>query len=381
MDIIKEDEVNFIIIEENANLYPVEYVPEPLSIRQGFSLFFIVFLTLIGGFSIGLGITVGQVVFTTPSNTQDTITTAINRITPAVVLINSKTEAALGGTSASSGTGIIFDGDDDYIFIVTNEHVIANAFDIEIIFERGQVVEGTLIGRSFGDDLAVLKISRNDLRNEGIRNVTMAQFANSNEVRVGDIAIALGNALGQGVITTTLGIVGALDIQLRVENRTLTVLQTDAAINPGNSGGPLINTFGEVVGINTVKLSVENVYGMGYSITSNHALPIMEMILRGEAQPRIGIQGLSLADANRLVFENYDIGIEEGVFISRVFRYTPSYYEGLERGNVITHINNEKVKTIGQLIEVLGQSRIGDEIQLTVYKMGEISQIYLILAP
>ena len=384
-NVAKDYEVNFIIVEKNANLYPIEYISpyscDKLGVRQGFSLFLIIFLVIIGGFSVGVGMTFGQVLFIPPSGTQYNITTAISRVKPSVVLITSENETLLGGTSSSSGTGIIFYGDSNYIFIVTNEHVIANAFEIEIMLERGQVLNASLVGRSFIDDLAILKVSWDDLERVGVSRVTMANFANSNDVMIGDIAIALGNALGQGVVTTTLGIIGALDMQLRVENRILNVMQTDAAINPGNSGGPLINTSGEVVGINTVKLSVDNVYGMGYSITSNHAMPIMEMILRGEAQPRIGIQGLGLAEANRIIIQNYNISIEEGVFISRVFRHTPSYYANLERGNVITHIDDEQIKTINGLIEVLAENRIGDEVVVTVYKSGYIYEVYLILAP
>ena len=383
-DVDESSEVNFIIIEEDANLYPVTFEREfiyPKSYNS-FSLFFLIFLTIIGGFSIGLGIGLGSNLFNNNQigSTQTNITNAINRVMPAVVLINSESETLAGTTAQGSGTGIIFKREGGYVFIVTNEHVISNAFEIDVIFGAGRNISATLIGRSHDEDIAVLKIEESSLRRAGINNISTATFGNSREVEVGDIAIALGNALGQGLITTTLGIVSALDIQLSVEGRTLTVMQTDAAINPGNSGGPLINKRGEVVGINTVKLSVENVYGMGYSITSNHAYPIIQMILRGEAQPRIGIQGSSVLNINNIIRERYNVNIDEGVFISRVFRYTPVYNAGITRGSVITRINEQYVNTITELVEELRKNRIGDEVSLTIYDEGDIEVFNIVLA-
>ena len=382
-DIEEAPEINFVIVE-NSNLYPEIYKPPTSKPKDMlfFSIVFLIFLSIIGGFSIGLGISFGNSLFRDDivESTQANITSAINRVMPAVVLINSESETLVGSTTQGSGTGIVFRRENGYVFIVTNEHVISNAFEIYATFNNGRRARATLIGRSHDEDIAVLKIGEQALRRIGITNIETAAFGNSRDVEVGDIAIALGNALGQGIVTTTLGIVSALDIQLSVEDRTLTVMQTDAAINPGNSGGPLINKRGEVVGINTVKLAVENVYGMGYSITSNHAYPIMQMILRGEAQPRIGIQGISVNNINSLIRERYNVNIEEGVFISRVFRYTPIYNAGIIRGNIITHINNTYVTSIRELVEALGENRIGDEVSVTIYDEGFIYVFYIILA-
>ncbi|MCL1924456.1 MAG: trypsin-like peptidase domain-containing protein [Defluviitaleaceae bacterium] len=398
MNSVEKKEVNFIIVEENKNLYPAYYehsakphiarlVFEELNqkrqhigYKSPFSLMIIIFLTILGGFSIGLGVSFGGVLFNNRNNTQMNITNAINRITPAVVIINSENDS-LVGTSQSTGTGIVFYQNEEYVFIVTNEHVISNAFETYILFTRGREVNAQLVGRSRADDLAVLKINRDELARAGVHNITLASFANSDEVMVGDISIALGNALGQGIITTTMGIVSALDIQLNVENRLLTVMQTDAAINPGNSGGPLINTLGEVVGINTVKLSLENVYGMGYSITSSHALPIIEMIVRGEAQPTIGIQGNGLSMISEVIRERYNISVESGVFISRVLRHTPAYYANIQRGNVITHLNGNSVSSISGLVYFIGQNRIGDKVTLTVYSENISNDLQITLAP
>ena len=168
-----------------------------------------------------------------------------------------------------SGSGIIISEDG---YIVTNEHVIAEATEITVILNTGDEYNATLIGSDSKSDLAVLKINASGL--------TAAVLGDSSQVEVGDLAVAIGNPLGQELAgTVTAGVISALNRKMTVDNRSYTLLQTDAAINPGNSGGALVNQYGEVIGINSIKMSVTGVEGIGFAIAISAAKPIIDDLM------------------------------------------------------------------------------------------------------
>lgn len=301
---------------------------------------------------------------------------AVNKVKPSVVSI-STTSSLFGNRGISqfpsrfyfevpsSGTGIIFDEDDEHVYIVTNEHVIENADSISISIDRSAEIPARLLGRDVQSDLAVLYVLKSDLRAAGINEVVLAEFGDSSEMQVGEVVIAIGNALGQGN-TTTMGIVSAKDIQIPIDGRLLTVLQTDAAINPGNSGGPLINAQGQVIGINTVKLARENVHGMGYSITSNVATPIMYSLRNQTPRPYLGIRGNDITENVAEMFDLEPIG----VFVHSVYEGSGADIAGIQSTDIITHLNGQPILNMSHLSSQIQSSEVGDEIEVQIIRDG-----------
>lgn len=413
----KDHTPNFIIfedkddlpLEENKNfLYPIQYAKErePKNNKKSlnnFKLKFAVtsFFILIGSLGVGVGIgtsyslinnfisneipaTIQHVYL--PATENIVLSTlqplsmvdAVETVKPAVVSIETRSIQPVGGLFASpifdidrpaSGTGIIFYEDETNIYIVTNEHVIGRADLIEVSFgrNRNDSVEATVVGTDFLSDIAVIAIPKADLEEIGITSVTTAEFGNSSDMHIGEFVMAIGNALGQG-ITTTMGVVSATDIQIPIDGRLLTVLQTDAAINPGNSGGPLINSSGQVIGINTVKLARPNVYGMGYSITSNIAMPIIDGIMNDTPRPMLGIMGQSLSDVNSQFRLHNEIDFTEGVIIGDVQINSGAYRAGLRQADIITHFDGEQVIDMNNLRDLISQRQVGDNVSITVIR-------------
>lgn len=356
-------------------------------------------VTIFGGLSIGIGIGISlpitQMLLSSRSSHNQFIhnmdhsdmvfsstirplsmVDAVNKVKPSVVSIN--TTSSLFGSRGigslpsqfdfnlpSSGTGIIFDKDDEKVYIVTNEHVIGNASNINISINRSEEVPASVLGTDIQSDLAVIYVLKSDLKEVGINEVVVAEFGYSSEMQVGEVVIAIGNALGQGN-TTTMGIVSALNIQIPIDGRLLTVLQTDAAINPGNSGGPLINLKGEVIGINTVKLAKDNVYGMGYSITSDVAIPIMKDLRNQTPRPYLGIRGHDVTDNIASMF-NLE---PKGVFVHSVYIGSGAYNAGLRSTDIITHFNNRYVLDMSTLSSLIREQEVGDKVELRIIRDG-----------
>ena len=382
------------------------------------SMFAASLLIILGGFSIGMGIGVSLLLTGTIFNRSGTnhlqhplqlpnqdnlvfssleplsMVDAVNRVKPSVVTIDTNIITNLDTSipfdlpmdffynhqiqRPTSGTGIIFDSDDDYVFIVTNEHVIAGANTIEVSITGRASVEATVHGRDISSDLAVISVQKADLAAVGVTTVVTAEFGDSSQMQIGEVVIAIGNALGQGN-STTMGVVSAKNIQIAIEGRSLSVLQTDAAINPGNSGGPLINSRGQVIGINTVKLSRPDVYGMGYSVTSNVAMPIMQDLLNQTGRPLMGIRGSNISAETA-----YLLGFEEpfGVMVQSVNRNSGAYYAGLIPRDIITSFNGEKVESMQGLINMIGAQQMRNSIELGILRNGDTPMtLELVLIP
>ena len=268
---------------------------------------------------------------------------------------------------SSSGSGILFADDEDRVYIVTNAHVIENANRVEVQVMGSSPVTARLVGVDTDEDLAVISIMKADFEDAGLTNWSLARFGDSDEMQVGQMVMAIGNALGGGN-TATNGVISARQQQIIVEGRPYTVLQTNAAINPGNSGGPLINMDGEVIGINTAKISTAyNVEGMGYSITSNAARPVIERFMNSISNRAfLGIEGRTIP---REVAEMYGLP-EIGVFVNSVFNDSPAQAAGIQRGDIIASFEGEPVMTMESLQERIASRNVGDTVNIRIIRNG-----------
>ncbi|MDF2538315.1 MAG: hypothetical protein K0S76_1336 [Herbinix sp.] len=317
------------------------------------------------------------------SNIPDGIITdvsdVVEKVMPSIVAINSI------GTSvnydffgrqydepvAGSGSGIIIGQNETELLIVTNNHVIQGATKVEIDFIDETTAKATVKGADSSADLAVLSVSMKELSKDTASKIRVAALGNSDEVKAGEMVIAIGNALGYGQ-SVTVGYISAVNREVTIDNQTLTLLQTDAAINPGNSGGALMNTNGEVIGINTLKsvsTSQVEVEGMGYAIPISSAIPMMNELMNREeiATSEQGFLGIYL-DSAQNVTEIYAqrFNMPVGVYINKVVENSPAAAAGIKQGYIITKLNEKQIKTVDELVEALSYHRAGEAITLTV---------------
>ena len=285
----------------------------------------------------------------------------------SVVSISSMTSS---GTS--SGTGIIMSSDG---YVITNHHVITGALVISVLTNDNQEFEAALVGSDEMSDLAVLKIDA--------RGLQAAEFGDSSKLRVGDSVVAIGDPLGVQLRgTMTNGIISAINRDLTVGDRTMTLIQTNAALNNGNSGGPLINCYGQVIGINTVKMSSyysasATVEGLGFAIPISVAKPIIDELIENgyvAGRPAIGISGDSLPSYYRTYYR-----LPEGVYVTSVNEGSDAKAKGIREGDIVTAINGEKICSIDELNTVKNQYAAGDEVTLTIYRSGTYYEVTVTL--
>ena len=294
---------------------------------------------------------------------QDIYSTVID----SVVSISSMTSS---GTS--SGTGIIMSQDG---YVITNHHVITGALVISVLTNDNQEFEAALVGSDEMSDLAVLKIDA--------RGLQAAEFGDSSKLRVGDSVVAIGDPLGVQLRgTMTNGIISAINRDLTVGDRTMTLIQTNAALNNGNSGGPLINCYGQVIGINTVKMSSyysasATVEGLGFAIPISVAKPIIDELIENgyvAGRPAIGISGDSLPSYYRTYYR-----LPDGVYVTSVNEGSDAKAKGIREGDIVTAINGEKICSIDELNTVKNQYAAGDEVTLTIYRSGTYYEVTVTL--
>lgn len=285
----------------------------------------------------------------------------------SVVSISSMTSS---GTS--SGTGIIMSSDG---YVITNHHVITGALVISVLTNDNQEFEAALVGSDEMSDLAVLKIDA--------RGLKAAEFGDSSKLRVGDSVVAIGDPLGVQLRgTMTNGIISAINRDLTVGDRTMTLIQTNAALNNGNSGGPLINCYGQVIGINTVKMSSyysasATVEGLGFAIPISVAKPIIDELIENgyvAGRPAIGISGDSLPSYYRTYYR-----LPDGVYVTSVNEGSDAKAKGIREGDIVTAINGEKICSIDELNTVKNQYAAGDEVTLTIYRSGTYYEVTVTL--
>ncbi len=314
------------------------------------------------------------------TSTSDAVVTDVSdivtKVMPSVVAINStgtQTTTDFFGREFSqqvkgSGSGIIIGQNSAQLLIVTNNHVIQGATTVEIVFSDESKATAVVKGSDANADLAVLSVDMSTLKKSTVNTIKVATLGNSNSVKAGDMAIAIGNALGYGQ-SVTVGYVSAVNREVTINNNTMTLLQTDAAINPGNSGGALLNTKGQVIGINSVKYASDEVEGMGYAIPISSAIPMINELMNRHAisKSQQGYLGIDASTAQNVTQEVSDAyGIPVGIYINDVISGSPADKAGLERGDVITGVDGVTVKTLDELANALTYKKAGQKIDLKV---------------
>ena len=278
-----------------------------------------------------------------------------------------------------SGSGIIVGKNDDELLIATNYHVVEGADTLSVAFTDGNAVEASVKGFDEERDLAVVSVSLDDIEDDTMDAISIAKIGSSDDLKVGEQVVAIGNALGYGQSVTT-GIVSAKNRRMDSDNNTVTdgsddssdgvnLIQTDAAINPGNSGGALLNMEGEVVGINSAKLASTEVEGMGYAIAISDVTDILQNLMNETSRDKLddsehGVLGIKGSSVSSEAVQMY--GIPAGVFVKKVTEGGAADKAGLKANSVITEFNGKTVSSINQLIEYLSYYEPDEEVELTV---------------
>lgn len=286
------------------------------------------------------------------------------KVGPAVVGITSTVNSIYGifntsATSEGTGSGIIISNDG---YIVTNNHVIEGASAVSVTLNTGTEYEAKVVGSDSKTDLAIIKIKPNE-------KLTVAELGDSSKIQVGERAVAIGNPLGLEFFgSTTQGIISAINRKITVGDRTMSVIQTDAAINEGNSGGALVDAYGKVIGINAVKIAASSVEGMSFAIPISEAKPVLEDLIRYGYVKGRPVLGISARDVTRDMStrQGWPIGVQ--VMATQVG--SGAEIAGLEQGDIITKADGKEIKGFDDLTEIKDSHKPGDIMQLEVYKYG-----------
>lgn len=304
----------------------------------------------------------------------------VDKVGPAVVgIVNKTTYGNAYGQFGSiygdlnkeveqgSGSGVILSSDG---YIVTNNHVIENATALSVILNNGKEYSAKLIGKDPSTDLAVIKIDA--------QNLTYAQVGNSSSLRVGETAIAIGNPLGQEFAgTTTKGIISGLNRSVTIDDKTLNLIQTDAAINPGNSGGALVNEYGHLIGINTAKISSTTLEGLGFAIPIDEAKPIIQDLMTSgyvKGRPVIGIGGRAVTKEDAKAYN-----LKVGVYVVSMTPNGPAYMSGVKVGDIIVECEGEPIETVDDINEIKNKKAPGDKLNVKVYRNGKYVSLSIVL--
>lgn len=312
------------------------------------------------------------------TGTSDVATIAKNAM-PSIVSITNmsvqEVQSFFGGTqqqeSTSVGSGIIIGQTDSELLILTNNHVVEGNEKLTVSFVDNESVEANVKGTNSTKDLAVVAVKISDVKDSTMDEIAVATMGDSSKLEVGEQVVAIGNALGYGQSVTS-GIVSATERTLDgYEGGTL--IQTDAAINPGNSGGALLNSNGEVIGINTAKVATDSVEGMGYAIPISDASDTIQNLMNQETKTKVseaeqgylGIQGVDVSDESAKMYN-----MPTGVYISDVVKNGGAQQAGLTKGSVITGLEGTTISDMNSLKEQLQYYRVGDKVKVTVQVPG-----------
>lgn len=331
--------------------------------------------------SLGTAAADGTVLTTTTD-----VTEVVKKVMPSVVSVNNKyieTTSFFGqqynSEGEASGSGIIVGQNDSELLIATNNHVLESAEELTVQFTDGSQSQAQIKGTDADKDLAVIAVQLSDISSDTMSSISIATLGDSNALTVGESVIAIGNALGYGQSVTT-GVVSALNraiasdgsqqnIQTGTDTEVNTFIQTDAAINPGNSGGALLNIHGEVIGINSNKIGGSAVEGMGYAIPISDAKPIIENLMTKQTRLKVnedskGYLGITGIDVVAEYSEIY--GMPQGVYVSSVTEGTGASQAGLVKGDIITGLNDEEIKSMEELKNELSYYAVGTTVELTI---------------
>ena len=312
------------------------------------------------------------------------VTGVVEEVMPSIVAVNNhytETTSFFGRSMSSeadaSGSGIIVGQNDSELLIVTNYHVVEGTDQLTVQFVEDSEETAFIKGQDISMDLAVIAVPMTEMSESTLQQIKVATLGNSDELVVGEPAIAIGNSLGYGQSVTT-GVISALDRTIDLSSSYSgdsvegTFIQTDAAINPGNSGGALLNIKGEVIGINSNKIGGSAVEGMGYAIPISSASPIIAELMLRETRSKVaeeergylGISGISVTEE-----VSRDYGMPEGVYIAQVFENTAASEAGLKQGDIITELDGNKIASMEELQKELEYYAKGDTVEVKVKTM------------
>ncbi|MCI8326466.1 MAG: trypsin-like serine protease [Lachnospiraceae bacterium] len=303
----------------------------------------------------------------------------VDEVMPSIVAITNMSEVQYRDffgqvknyEDESAGSGIIIGQDSEYLYIVTNNHVVSGASSLTVGFCDDQAVTAEVKGTDAANDLAVVAVKISDISSETKGAIKVASIGDSKSLKVGESVVAIGNALGYGQSVTT-GVISALDREVAFEDETTgmaatnSLLQTDAAINPGNSGGALLNLKGEVIAINSAKYSDTAVEGMGYAIPMAKAEPIINSLINNEVvdESKGGYLGISGADIPRDVANTYDM--PTGIYVTKVVEGSAADKAGIKKGDIITKFDDREVTSLSGVMEILKYYEAGTKVNVTV---------------
>lgn len=293
-------------------------------------------------------------------------------VMPSVVAISNKGEIKYQGMwgqtytqeTESAGTGFLVEQDKEFIYIASNNHVVADATELTVQFSDGTTAPAEIKGTVASKDLAVIKVALKDISADTLQVIRIATLGDSNEIEVGEAAIAIGNALGYGQ-SVTVGFISALGRSVSVSDTSTgttvvnkNLIQTDAAINPGNSGGALLNIKGEVIGINSVKYADTNVEGIGYAIPINDAMLLIEKMIDGEK--------IDASESGYLGIQGRDSSL--GAYVHSVLPGSAAQKAGIKAGDIITKLEGADIATMSQLQELLSYYPAGEEVEFVILR-------------
>ena len=316
---------------------------------------------------------------TTYSTVVTDVTDVVEAVMPSMVSITNLYEETYNywgrryvAENQASGSGIIIGEDDDELFLVTNFHVIDSNVQLTVQYVDSTESPAYVKGYDESIDIAVLSVNKSDLSKDTLNNIKVAKLGDSNALKIGEPAIAIGNALGYGQSVTT-GVISALNRDIEMENTIDSLIQTNAAINPGNSGGALLNIKGEVIGINSNKLGGSAVEGMGYAIPISDVKETIDTFVNSKTQAVVsedkrgylGISGATVDEATIATF-----GIPEGVYVTKVYERSAAEAASIIKGDVITKVDGQSVKELSELQEKLSHYKGGDKVKITIMRAG-----------
>jgi len=305
------------------------------------------------------------------------VSEVVEEVMPSIVAITSKTLVSSGmfgpfynqeQYSEGAGSGIIVSKNDSELLILTNNHVVEGAEELSVQFVNEKSVDATVKGTSSRKDVAIISIKLSSIDNETLNTIKIATIGDSDKLKVGNGIIAIGNALGYGQSVTT-GVVSALNREVQIDNNKSKMIQIDAAINGGNSGGALLNSNGEVVGINSAKYSSSGSYstasieGMGFAIPISDIKDLISSLMNGEedkSDATMGVEGYMVTE------EQSNYGMPIGFYIQKVVSGSGADKAGLEKGDIITEVEGDKVEEFSDISSVIADKKKGDKIKIKV---------------
>lgn len=309
--------------------------------------------------------------------TVNDVSGVVEEVIPAIVSINSRvTETGnyfgqpYSQEAESAGSGIIIAQSDNTLLIATNNHVVADASTVTVTFVDQEAVEASIKGTDSSNDLAVITVDMKKMKDTTKKAIRIATLGDSDQSKVGEMVVAIGNALGYGQ-SVTVGYLSAKDRKVQTDDYTMKLLQTDAAINPGNSGGALLNASGQVIGINSVKYASTEVEGIGYAIPITHALPIINNLINNSDIPddEKGYLGVRFSEIDSAYLQRYNM--PEGVYINEVVAGSPAKKGGLQIGDIITGIDDRSITSPTAFQEYLSMKRGGTQVTIIYQRIGK----------